>query len=68
MRDIPPDPRRTPPTPWGSIALHALAAGAFFYVLHHFIMRSSPETTALWTIATTLGAAWLAWSQSRRGR
>jgi hypothetical protein len=48
------------------IALKSVVAAAFFCFLHGYILKSSPETTLLWTVAAGLGAAYLAWSQQQR--
>lgn len=67
LRDTPPDPRRTPPIPWGQIALHALAAAAFFFVLQYVAMRASLETSLAWSGFMAVAAAAIAYTQSRRG-
>jgi len=48
------------------ILLHALAAGAFGFVLQRFVLAQSMETGAVWAIAFGLAAAGLAWHQSNR--
>jgi hypothetical protein len=60
--------RRDPLTmkQWRYIALHAVAAASFIFLLQRFALHASLETSLLW--ALTLGgcAAGLAYSQSNR--
>ena len=48
------------------ILLHALAAGAFVFVLQSVALKKSIETSAIWAICFALAAAALAWHQSNR--
>jgi hypothetical protein len=52
--------------PMARIALHAVLAGVFFFVLQRFALGQSMETALLWAVLLGAGAGWLAWSQSRR--
>ena len=51
---------------WRYIALHSVAAAAFIFLLQHYALNASLESSLLW--ALTLGgcAAGLAYSQSNR--
>ena len=51
---------------WRYVALHTLTAAVFIFVLQHFLLHASLETSLLW--ALTLGgcAAGLAYTQSNR--
>ena len=51
----------------GRILLHAIAAAAIFFLFQLYVLTSSIQTSAIWAIAGALGAAWIAWSQERRG-
>ena len=50
------------------IAVKAAVAAVFFYVLQVVGLGAKPETGVLWAIVGGIGAAYLAWSQARRGR
>ena len=50
----------------GQIAMHAGAAGVFFFVLQRFGLNQSVETSLMWGVGLAIAAAGLAWSQSRR--
>ncbi len=47
---------------------HALLAGVFFFGFQRFVMAADLQTSAMWAIFAAIGAAALAYSQSRRGR
>ncbi|THD72451.1 MAG: hypothetical protein E7813_04085 [Bradyrhizobium sp.] len=51
---------------WRYIGLHAVVAGAFFFLLQRYALNASLDTSLLW--AMTLGgcAAGLAYMQSNR--
>ena len=51
---------------WRYIGLHALVAGAFFFLLQRYMLNASLDASLLW--ALTLGgcAAGLAYMQSNR--
>ena len=49
------------------IALKAVLAAAFFFVLQYTVMTASLETSLFWAASLGLGAGLLAWSQARRG-
>lgn len=49
------------------MAQHAAMAGVFFFVLQHFVLKESVETSLLWAAFFAAAAAILAWVQSRRG-
>ena len=51
---------------WRYIALHALTAGAFIFLLQRYVMGASIELSLLWTLAFGGGAAGLAYKQSNR--
>lgn len=51
---------------WQSLVFHAAGAAAFFFVLQKFLINSSTETSLVWALAGGVGAAWLAWHQSKR--
>lgn len=48
------------------IVLHAVAAAAFIYWLQLYGLKQSAETAALWASVLGVGAAMLAWRQTRR--
>ena len=48
------------------ILLHALAAGAFVFVLQSVVLGQTLEKSAAWAVAFGLAAAGLAWHQSNR--
>ncbi|NOT71519.1 MAG: hypothetical protein HOP09_09625 [Hyphomicrobium sp.] len=45
---------------------HAVAAGAFFFVLQRFAMKESLQVSLLWAVFFAVAAAFLSWQQSRR--
>ena len=47
--------------------LHAIAAAAVFWLLQLYVLGASQGTSLLWAAAGGAGAAYLAWSQARRG-
>jgi hypothetical protein len=51
---------------WGYIALHAVVAAAFFFLLQRYAMSASLETSLLWALAFGGCAAGLAYMQSNR--
>ena len=51
---------------YGYIALHAAAAGSFFFILQRFAFNQSMETSLLWGGLLGIGAAVIAWMQTRR--
>ena len=50
----------------GRIAMHAGAAGVFFFVLQRFGLNQPVEPSLMWGVGFAIAAAGLAWSQSRR--
>jgi hypothetical protein len=48
------------------ILAHALAAGAFMFLLQTLVLRAPTETGLIWAVVFALGAAGLAWHQSNR--
>lgn len=44
---------------------HALAAGAVFGLLNHFVLKQPAGATALWVIGAAGLAALIAWRQAR---
>ena len=51
---------------WRYIALHALAASVFIFVLQRFVLHASLETSLLWALMLGGCAAGLAYTQSNR--
>ena len=51
---------------WRYIALHAVAAGAFIFLLQRYVLNASLDTSLLWMLAFGLCAAGLAYMQSNR--
>ena len=51
---------------WRYIALHALKAAAFIFLLQRYAMDASLELSLLWALAFGGGAAGLAYKQSNR--
>ncbi len=47
------------------MAQHAVAAGAFFFILQHFVLKESVPVALLWAAFFACAAALLAWQQSR---
>jgi hypothetical protein len=48
------------------IAMHAVAAAAFMFLLQRYALNATLETSLLWALALGAGAAGLAYSQSKR--
>jgi hypothetical protein len=48
------------------IAVHALTAGAFMYLVQSYALHATPEYSALWALAFGAAAAVLAWRQTNR--
>ena len=51
---------------WRTIALQAVAAGAFFFLLQRYGMNASLDTSLLWALGFGACAAVLAYKQSNR--
>jgi Na+-transporting NADH:ubiquinone oxidoreductase subunit NqrB len=51
---------------WRYIALHAVVAAAFFFVLQRYTLQASLETSLLWALVLGGCAAGLAYRQSNR--
>jgi hypothetical protein len=51
---------------WRYIALHAVTAGAFIFLLQRYALEASLDTSLLWTLAFGGCAAGLAFMQSNR--
>jgi hypothetical protein len=51
---------------WRYIALHALAAGAFIFLLQRYVLSASFESSLLWALTFGGCAAGLAYVQSNR--
>jgi hypothetical protein len=51
---------------WRYIALHAVAAAAFIFVLQRYVLNASLESCLLWALTFGGCAAGLAYSQSNR--
>ena len=52
--------------PWRYIALHALAAAAFIFLLQRYALSASLESSLLWALTFGGCAAGLAYMQSTR--
>ncbi|MEQ1611684.1 MAG: hypothetical protein ABL904_02945 [Hyphomicrobiaceae bacterium] len=52
--------------PNARIAMHTVAAGAFFFVLQRFGLNQSVEMSLLYAFFFAAAAGVLAWTQSRR--
>jgi len=48
------------------VALHAAGGAVFGFALQYFVLAASLEIGLLWAAAFGLGAAGLAWHQSKR--
>jgi hypothetical protein len=51
---------------WRYIALHAVAAGAFIFLLQRYALSASLESSLLWALTFGGCAAGLAYSQANR--
>jgi hypothetical protein len=51
---------------WRYIGLHALGAGAFFFLLQRYALNATLDTSLLWALAFGGCAAALAYMQSNR--
>jgi hypothetical protein len=51
---------------WRYVVLHALAAGAFIFLLQRYALSASLETSLLWAVTFGACAAGLAYKQSNR--
>jgi hypothetical protein len=51
---------------WRYVALHALAASAFIFLLQRYALNASLESSLLWTVTFGGCAAGLAYMQSNR--
>jgi hypothetical protein len=56
----------TMPANWRYIALHALAAGTFIFLVQRFTLSATLEASMLWAVAFGGCAAGLAYMQSNR--
>lgn len=54
------------PGKWVRIALHAIGAGAFVFVLQHYILHQTLEVSAIWALGFAAAGGHLAWLQSSR--
>jgi hypothetical protein len=48
------------------ILVHALAAGAFVFLLQKLVLGTTTERSLIWGVAVGLAAAGLAWHQTNR--
>ncbi len=48
------------------VGLHAVAAASFVFLLQHFILKASLESSLLWALVFGAAAAGLAYSQANR--
>ena len=53
-------------SPFVYIALHALTAGAFGFLLQRFALGADLQTSLVWAGAFCVGGGLVAWQQSRR--
>jgi hypothetical protein len=53
-------------TKWRRVALHAVAAAAFMFLLQHYAMSASLDLSLLWALTFGVCAAGLAYMQSNR--
>jgi hypothetical protein len=51
---------------WGFIAMHAVAAAAFIFLLQRFGLNASLESSLLWALTFAVCAAGLAYKQTIR--
>jgi hypothetical protein len=51
---------------WGFIAMHAVVAAAFIFLLQRFGLNASLESASLWALTFGICAAGLAYKQSTR--
>ena len=51
---------------WRYIALHAVAAAVFIFLLQRYGLSASLESSLLWALTFGAGAAGLAYSQANR--
>ncbi len=51
---------------YGTIAMHTVMAGGFFFFLQYYGLHQSMETSLLWAAIFAAVAAMLAWTQGRR--
>ena len=52
---------------WLDILAKAVLTAVFFFVFQRYVLKASFETSALWSVLMALSAAWLAWTQWKRG-
>ncbi|WP_448031622.1 hypothetical protein [Bradyrhizobium liaoningense] len=51
---------------WGFVAMHAVVAAAFIFLLQRFGLNASLESSLLWALTFGICAAGLAYKQSNR--
>ena len=51
---------------WGFIAMHAVVAATFIFLLQRFGLNASLESASLWALTFGICAAGLAYKQSNR--
>ena len=54
------------PKNWRYILLHAAIAAAFIFLLQHFALDATLETSLVWALTFAGCAAGLAWMQTNR--
>ncbi len=47
--------------------VHASAAAVIFFAFQRYALDATLQTCVLWSVAGAIGAAFLVWSQHRRG-
>ncbi len=48
------------------IAMHAVGAAAFIFVLNYFVLKTEMQSTLIWVVGFGAAAAFLAWQQTKR--
>ena len=51
---------------WGYIAMHGVGAAAFIFLLQHFALHASLQTSLVWALTFAGCAAGLAYMQANR--
>ena len=51
---------------WGYVALHAVVAAAFIFLLQRFTLNATLESSLLWALTFGVCAAGLAYKQANR--
>lgn len=51
---------------WGYVALHAVVAATFIFLLQRYVLNASLDSGLLWAVGFGLCAAFLAYNQTKR--